>query len=74
MYSLTTQQQISVDPFNNNQKLKNKSIRSSNVLGFVHVQEIKNDPHQRSKIEKLTLLNPSQNKLPLKCLLKGHIN
>lgn len=78
MYNSTTGQQISRDPFEGNVKRKNKMIRSSNVMGFVHVQEIKNDPHARSiggsNIAKLTLLNPCQNKLPLKCLLKGHIN
>jgi len=66
--------QIAEDPFGGNNKLKNKLIRSSNVMGFVHVQDIKYDAHNRSMIQKLTLLNPCQNKLPLKCLLKGHIN
>ena len=74
IYNRSTGQQISVDPFDGNSKLKNKLIRSSNVMGFVHVQEIKYDPHNRQQIQKLTLLNPCQNKLPLKCLLKGHIN
>jgi hypothetical protein len=78
MYNSQTGQQIAMDPFEGNVKRKNKMIRSSNVMGFVHVQEIKNDPHTRSiggsNIAKLTLLNPNQNKLPLKCLLKGHIN
>ena len=74
MYNHKTQAQISIDPFDNDPKKKNKMIRSSNVMGFVHVQEIKYDSHNRSMISKLTLLNPCQNKLPLKCLLKGHIN
>lgn len=74
LYNRATGAQISVDPFDGNSKLKNKLIRSSNVMGFVHVQEIKYDPHNRQQIQKLTLLNPCQNKLPLKCLLKGHIN
>eukprot|EP01083_Nonionella_stella_P288767 982571_1 len=38
MYNHNTQTQISVDPFDGNTKLKNKLIRSSNVMGFVHVQ------------------------------------
>ena len=74
MYNHSTQAQIAVDPFRGNSKFKNKVIRSSNVMGFVHVQEIKVDKNNKSSISKLTLLNVCQNKLPLKCLLKGHIN
>eukprot|EP01084_Bolivina_argentea_P314205 544221_1 len=47
MYNHNTQTQISIDPFKGDAKLKNKLIRSSNVMGFVHVQEVKFDPHQR---------------------------
>eukprot|EP00484_Ammonia_sp_Unknown_P024523 CAMPEP_0197026670 /NCGR_PEP_ID=MMETSP1384-20130603/6710_1 /TAXON_ID=29189 /ORGANISM="Ammonia sp." /LENGTH=666 /DNA_ID=CAMNT_0042455375 /DNA_START=24 /DNA_END=2024 /DNA_ORIENTATION=+ len=74
MWNRNTQTQISKDPFDGNAKLKNKLIRSSNVMGFVHVQEVKYAANNRAIVSKLTLLNPCMNKLPLKCLLKGHIN